>query len=369
MLSGYYYPNEAAAPLLWQPVLFAYTLLISGADLLILAALAYLSGSLRKAVPLMTMLGIGFFAVVLLGPLADLGSPQRAHLMFLNPHLASTPVNPGVSLIAVQGLAWAVGLVLAALFAVLTFSYYSHQAALTASGVRRMVFRIFSLNITTAERYSSAEKTAKAIAVAMLLPMTMWGMYPASMLLTQTWNPVWRSWTLLPVVYFADTFVVATAIFVLVYYFWRRKALERDVLVPVLKIHAAGSISVAALTALQMAVWYLWSPSTAEMTSPLMPLMYLVIVFLMLSFFVSIVAIRYPFLSPAVSLIAFAGTFANKWNILINAQLVSKTGLALFEAELHGQWLLETVSPIAAGLALFLILSIVFPLEVRVDGQ
>ena len=74
---GYYYPNEAAEPLLWHPVLFAYTLLVSGADLLILAALAYLTGSLRKAIPLMTMLGIGFFAVVLAGPLADLRSPHR----------------------------------------------------------------------------------------------------------------------------------------------------------------------------------------------------------------------------------------------------------------------------------------------------
>jgi predicted membrane protein len=26
----YYFPNEAAEPLLWHPVLFAYTLLVSG---------------------------------------------------------------------------------------------------------------------------------------------------------------------------------------------------------------------------------------------------------------------------------------------------------------------------------------------------
>jgi predicted membrane protein len=86
---GYYYPNEAAEPLLWHPVLFAYTLLVSGADLLILAALAYLTGSLRKAIPLMTMLGIGFFAVVLAGPLADLRSPHKAYLIFTGPHIIS----------------------------------------------------------------------------------------------------------------------------------------------------------------------------------------------------------------------------------------------------------------------------------------
>ncbi|MDW8083923.1 MAG: hypothetical protein RMI49_01810 [Candidatus Caldarchaeum sp.] len=369
MLVEYYYPNEAAAPLLWHPVLFAYTLLISGADLLILASLAYLSNSLRKAVPLMTMLGIGFFAVVLLGPLADLGSPQRAQLIFLNPHLTSSAANPGISLIAIQSLLWAVGLVLAVVFALLTFSYYSYQASLSMTGFRQTFFRVFSLNITSAEKYRKVEKIAKGFAVAMLFPMTMWGMYPASMLLTQTWNPVWRSWTFLPVVYFADTFVVATAIFILAYYFWRWKRIEKDVLVAVLKIHAAGSISVAALTALQMAVWSLWSPSMARMVETLTPFLYGVIALLMLSFFVSLAAIRYPGLSVAVSFIALAGTFANKWNILINAQLVSKTGLAVLEADLHGLWFLETVSPIAAGVAVFLILSIIFPLEVREDGQ
>ncbi|MDW8063809.1 MAG: hypothetical protein RMI43_06530 [Candidatus Caldarchaeum sp.] len=369
MLFEYYYPNEAAAPLLWHPVLFAYTLLISGADLLILASLAYLSNSLRKAVPLMTMLGIGFFSVVLLGPLADLGSPHRAYLLFLNPHLTSSSANPGISLIAIQGILWAVGLVLATAFALLTFSYYSYQASLSMSGFRQKFFRVFSLNITSTAKYRVVEKIAKGLAVAMLLPMTMWGMYPASMLLTQTWNPVWRSWTLLPVVYFADTFVVATAIFILAYYFWRWRKIETDVLVPVLKIHAAGSISVAALTALQMVIWFLWSPSMAQTVETLTPFMYGVMVLLMLSFFVSLASIRYPSLSVAVSFIALAGTFANKWNILINAQLISKTGLAVLEADLHGLWVLETVSPIAAGVAVFLILSVVFPLEVQEHGK
>ncbi|MEM2238303.1 MAG: hypothetical protein QXZ62_07415 [Candidatus Caldarchaeum sp.] len=369
MLPGYYFPNEAAEPLLWHPVLFAYTLLISGADLLILASLAYLSGSLRRAIPLMTMLGIGFFAAVLLGPLADLRSAHRALLIFTSAHLVSTQTNPGMSLIALQTYAWVIALVLSIVFAVLTFSYYSHQASLTATGVRRTVYQLFSLGVTTPEKYRKAELAAKAVAVAMLLPLTLWGVYPASMLFTQTWNPVWRGWPLLPVIYFADTFVVATAVFILVYYIWRMKALERDTLTPILKIHAAGSLSVAALTGLQVAVWWLWSPSMAEMVTPLLPLMYAVIGLLLLSFFLSLLSIRYPLASVAVSIVALAGTFTNKWNILINGQLVSKTGLAFFEAELTGPWILETVAPAAAGIALFILLSIVFPLEVRGHGQ
>ena len=369
MMLEYYFPNEAAEPLLWHPVLFAYTLLVSGADLLILAALAYLSGSLRRAIPLMTMLGIAFFAVVLAGPLADLRSPQRAYFIFANPHIVPTSTNPGISLIAFQSIAWLIALTLSALFALFTFSYYSHQASLSSTGFKRSLYRFFSLGVTTAEKYGTLEKIAKVIAVLMLPFLVLWGIYPSSMFLMQTWNPAWRSWALLPVTYFADTFVVATALFMLVYFFWRYRALEREVVVPVLKIHAAGSISVAALTALQMAVWWFWSPSTAEMVTPITPLMYVVITLLMLSFSLSFIAIRYHAAILAVSLVAMAGTFTNKWNIIVSAQLISKTGLAFLEAELEASWILETISPVALGVVVFVILSLLFPLEVSEGGK
>jgi predicted membrane protein len=365
----YYFPNEIAEPLLWHPVLFAYTLLVSGADLLILSALAYLSGSLRKAIPLMTMLGIGFFAVVLTGPLADLRSPHRAYLIFVQPHVIPTTTNPGISLTAFQSIAWLTALILSILFALLTFSYYSHQASVISSGFRKTLYRAFSLGVTTVEKYGKVEMAARIVAVLMLPFLTLWGIYPASLFITQTWNPAWRSWALLPVTYFADTFVVATALFMLVYFLWRYSALEREVVVPVLKIHAAGSLSVAALTGLQMAVWWFWSPATAETVSPLIPLMYLVIALLLLSFFLSLMAMRYPSAMPAVSLVAMAGTFANKWNIIVNAQLISKTGLAFLEAGLGGLWLLETAAPIALGVAVFIFLSMIFPLEVREGGK
>ncbi len=369
MMLDYYYPNEAAEPLLWHPVLFAYALLVSGADLLILSALAYLSGSLRKAIPLMTMLGIGFFSVLLAGPLADLRSPQRAHLIFTNPHLFPTTTNPGTSLIAFQSVAWLVALILSITFALLTFSYYSHQASLTATGPRKSIYRVLSLGVTTQVKYRKAEKAAKGVAVLMLPFLTLWGIYPASLFVAQTWNPVWKGWTLLPVTYFADAFVVATALFMLAYFFWRYRSLETDVVIPILKIHAAGSLSVAALTGLQIAVWWFWSPSTAEMVAPVVPLMYVVIGLLLLSFSLSLLAMRYPKTILVVSMVAMTGTFTNKWNIVVNAQLISKTGLAFFEAELEGLWLLETGAPIALGVAVIILLSMIFPLEVREGGR
>jgi len=369
VMLGYYYPNEAAEPLLWHPVLFAYTLLVSGADLLILAALAYLTGSLRKAIPLMTMLGIGFFAVVLAGPLADLRSPHKAYLIFTSPHITPSATNPGISLTAFQTFAWLIALILSIVFALLTFSYYAHQASLTSTGIRKTIYQAFSLGVKTPEKYRRAEMVAKGVAVVMIPFLTLWGIYPASLFVAQTWNPVWRNWTLLPVIYFADTFVVATALFMLAYFFWRFREMERDVIVPVLKIHAAGSLSVAALTGLQMAVWWFWSPMTAEMVSPLTPLMYAVIALLLLSFLLSLIAMRYPAAVLAVALVAMAGTFTNKWNIIVNGQLISKTGLAFLEAELGGLWFLETAAPIALGVAVFLLLSLVFPLEVREVGK
>ncbi len=364
MLPGYYYPNEAIEPLLWHPVLFAYTLLISGVDLLILASLAYISGYLKRTIPLMTMLGISFFVVVLLGPLADLRSPHNAVLILTAAHLSSTPTNPGISLIALQTYAWIIGLILSIIFAVLVFSYRFYQASLTAKGVRKKIYQLLSLNVTTSENYRKAEFAAKIIAVAMLPPLAMWGIYPASLFLTQTWNPIWRGWPLLPVIYFADTFVVATAIFIFVYYLLRLKSLEHEIISPVLKIHAAGSLSVAALSGLQVAIWWLWSPFMSEMVTPLLPLMYAVIVLLLLSFLLSLISIRYPMASITVSIVALTGTLTNKWNIIINGQLISKTGLAFLEAELYAPWILEMMAPIAAGVVLFIILSSIFPLEV-----
>jgi len=75
---GFAYFNEFAQSIIWEPVAFSYALLISGADLLLLAALALLSGYLRRAIPMFLILGLSFFSVILLGPLADLALPHRA---------------------------------------------------------------------------------------------------------------------------------------------------------------------------------------------------------------------------------------------------------------------------------------------------
>lgn len=365
MVVEYFYPNEAAQPLLWRPVLFAYTLLISGADLLILAAIAHLLGVLRRAIPLLTTLGLAFFAVVLLGPLADLGAPHRAPLIFLTPHVAPTASVPGVSLIALQSVLWVVGMVLAVVFALLIFSYPSYIASTTSAGIRRAIHRALSLNVNSEEKYSSVLRVAKVVGAVMLFPMVMWGIYPTTLLVIQTWNPIWRNWTLLPVIYFVETFCVATASFLLFYYAMSWRSVGREILEPMLRVHGASSVSVAGLIGLQIAVWDMWSPSVSAMVSYIVPILYLVIALMLVSFAVSFVAVKFPAATLAVSLVTFAGTLANKWNILINAQTISKTGLAYFEPHLHGPWVLETAAPIAAGVLLFVVLSSIFPLEVR----
>jgi predicted membrane protein len=317
----------------------------------------------------MTMLGIGFFAVVLAGPLADLRSPHKAYLIFTSPHITPSATNPGISLIAFQAFAWLIALILSIVFALLTFSYYAHQASLMSTGVRKTIYQAFSLGVKTPEKYRRAEMVAKGVAMVMIPFLTLWGIYPASLFVAQTWNPVWRNWTLLPVIYFAEAFVAATALFLLAYFFWRFKEMESDVIVPVLKIHEAGCLSLAALTGLQMAVWWFWSPMTAEMVSPLTPLMYAVIALMFLAYLLSLIARRYPAAVLAVALVSIVGSFANKWNIIINGQLISKTGLAFFKAELGGLWFLETAAPIALGVAVSFLLSLVFPLEVREVGK
>ncbi len=365
----YFYPNEAATPLLWEPVLFAYTLLVSGADLLILASLGYLTKKLEKTIPLLLILGISFFSVVLLGPLADLRSPHKAPLLFSIPHISPTYTTPGISLIAFQSILWIIALILSIVFMLLYFSYPMY---LKSKEVERFkgLYLAFSLGVDSREKYDKLSLITKGIAIILLLPATLWGLYPSTLLISQTWSFVWRNWVMLPVIYFADTFVVATAIAILVYFIWRRRRMEAEVIQPLLKVHAAGSLSVSALTALQLSIWWFWFDDSIIIQSltTITSWMFIVIALLITSFVLSLIALRFLVISILVSLVAFAGTIANKWNILMNSQLISKTGMGVFELHLPADWLFKTASPIALAIFLLVIISSLFPLEVKEVG-
>ncbi len=364
------FPNELAEPILWHPVLFAYALVISGADLIILASLAYISKRMTKVIPLLLVLGVSFFSAALLGPLADLRQPSRAPLIFLLAHLSPTETNPGFSFIALYANLWLMLIVLSLAFLLFYQSYSMHLKSLTAGRLRRF-YSLLSLGVKDEKRYKKLTPIITVISLLTITPAVLWGVYPSVLLVFQTWLFLWRSWVILPLIFFADTFVASTAATLLVYFIVKMGRLEEEVVNPLLKIHSAGCVSVAGLLGVQLLLWNQWFEG-AEVYAAfnvVVPVIYLVIATLTLSFLLALASLKVARLSILVSVAALLGVVMNKWNTLVNGQLVSRTGLGVLDLHLPSDWLLTTLSPIAAAIFIFVILSSIFPLEVKEVGQ
>ncbi|MEM3613749.1 MAG: hypothetical protein QW158_02460 [Nitrososphaerales archaeon] len=369
-LSAPLFPNELAEPILWHPVIFAYALVISGADLIILASLAYISRRMMKAIPLLLVLGVSFFSAALLGPLADLRQPSRASLIYSLAHLFPTATNPGFSFIALYANLWLLLLILSIAFLLIYQSYPMHLKSLEG-GRLKSLYKVFSLGVSDEERYRRLASLITVIAILTIIPAVLWGVYPSVLLVFQTWIFLWRSWVILPMIFFADTFVASTAAALLVYFIIKLGKLDQEVVSPLLKIHSAGCVSVTGLLGVQLLLWNQWFEESALYSAfnVVVPIIYFVIATLLLSFLLALASLKVPRLSIIVSIVALVGVVMNKWNTLVNGQLISRTGMGLFDLHLPTDWLLTTISPIAAAILIFVILSSLFPLEVREVGQ
>ena len=363
---GYLYPNELIEYILWQPVMFSYAFLISGADLFILAAIGYITKKFLKAVPFLTVLAVSFFAVLLLGPLADLHQPQRAYLIYSNPRLISTPSNPGFSFISLHAILWLITLILGIIFLLLFYTYPMRLRA-ESGGRLRPLYKAFSFGVKTKEDYEKLRSPTLIVSCALLTISTFWGVYPASLFVSQTWLIAWREWTLLPITFYVDTFVASTAAGIFVYYLMKGRWMEAEVIDPLLKIHTAGSISVAGLLGLQILLWNNRLETSLKGLSILLPLIYVVMVMMSISFLLSLASLKMRVLSIFVSIVALFGVAINKWNVIVNGQLINRSGEVL-SLQLPAGWQLLAASPILAAIAIFIILSSLFPLEVREVG-
>jgi predicted membrane protein len=365
-MAGYLYPNELIEYILWQPVVFSYSFLISGADLFILAMIGYITKKLLKAVPFLTITAVSFFAVLLLGPLADLHQPQRAYLIYSNPRLISTPSNPGFSFISLHAIIWLVTIILGIIFLLLFYAYPMRLRAESASRLRPL-YRAFSLGVKTKEDYEKLRAPTVAVSCVLLAISTLWGVYPATLFVSQTWLIAWREWSLLPIIFYTDTFVASTAAGIFVYYLMKGRKMEPEVIDPLLKIHTAASISVAGLLGLQILLWNNRLETSLQGLSILLPLIYVVMILMALSFLLSLASLKMRVLSLLVSIVALVGVATNKWNVIVNGQLINRSGEVL-SLQLPAGWQLLAASPLLAAIAIFVLLSFIFPLEVKEVG-
>ncbi len=361
---GYLYPNEFAQPLVWSPALFTYSFIISGIELLIIAFVAYLLGKLKKAIPLLLTIGLAFFTVILLGPLADLKNPDRAPLLLTHPHILPTETHPGVSLIALAGaVMWPLAWVLTALFTLLYFSYPMHVKYMAT---RNPLYKVLSLGVSTPERYKALKPLLKVLAALALIPLAFWAVYPAMLYVIQTHLYIWQNWTLLPVIYLTaavDTFAIA-----LVAWFIGHK-LREELETTLTPIHVAAPIACAAFLLIQIGLWLNTFGGSPFYTSlaPVVDWSYVAIGLFLLTFALSLIAFRFHAASLVASLIGIVAAILTKWNLIVRAQAGMRSGLAFFEpgAEYLMPEFRLMVGIIAAGVFLAIVLTSIFPLEVE----
>lgn len=339
---GYVYFNET---LVWQPVAFAYSFLISGADLFLLAAIAYYTKRMTEWIPIFLITGLSFFSVVLLGPLADAIEPHRAWRVMLTPHLFSSSKYPGMSVMALYGgVFWIITFALATLA---TFLYMSDKNPK------------YKFLRADESKYKKFESYLKIVFILLIPFALMWSIYPSTLFVTQTWQWSWRHWGLLPAILFSETFVTATASAIIVGKIFKRK--KENLL---LHIHSAAAIVLCVLILIQILFWSIQIRGTMfTAIYSLYPLLFIAFLIFATTATLSILATNRENLLLLVGILALAGVAINKWNMIINGQVVSRTGMGTVDFHLHGWWFFEALSPIAMAVLVFIFLSSIYSLR------
>ncbi len=359
----YVYVNEAT---IWQPIMVAYALLISGAALLIFALIGYLFNRYQKYIPLSLLTGASMFFSVMLGPLGDMLEPHRALEFVLNPHAFPSEEHPGVSTIAVYaGVIWPIAVIFTIIFGLLYFSYPMHQKA-EKGGRLRVIYRIFSLGISTKERYEAIGKLTKVIGVILLILLIPWLFYPGLLFVSQTNTFAWAEWDLLPIINAGENIVLAFSVLLFALYIHKYGKLVLEDVEGIVKALILASFSLLILLGLQEVIWYLRLGGSEQYStlSVVLSGIYLVEVLLIITLIVGIINLKSPNLTVITSILGIISIVASKWNVVVNGQMTSKLGLGLLELELHANWFLAFLAPISFAILLYIIFTWIFPTEV-----
>jgi Predicted membrane protein len=264
------------------------------------------------------------------------------------------------------GIMWPLAWILAFLFTLLYFSYPMHMKYMAT---RNPLYKVLSLGVSTPERYRALKPLMKMLAAVALIPLAFWAIYPATLFVMQTSLFIWKNWTLLPAIYFADTFVTATAAAILAAWIVSRSKLQQLDVPSLITIHGAGSIAVAVLLLIQVWIWsnkFGGSLFYAAL-DPVIDRTYVAIGLFLLTFALSLVASKYLALSLVIPFTGLVAAVVNKWNIIVRAQAGMRSGTAFLEpgAEYLIHELPVMMSIVAAGVFLAILITSIFPLEVR----
>lgn len=358
--SGYWYPNNFAEPVIWMPVVFAYSLIISGSALLFIAYLAYMLGIMRRVMSLMLVFGLSMFLVILLGPLADLRAPDNAWKLMIGPRVLPSEANPGFSLIAFQGaIAWPLVALISIVFTLLYFSYPLHLRYMETGNP---VYRILSLGVSDERKYAALEKPLKVLAFIGSVLLITWLVYPATLFM-QTSNFVWVNSMALPFIFFVEEILMDIAIIVLAIWILKVVKLEFNSIKPFIAIIAIVSAAAIVSLLIQVGTWYFMfggSPYYLAFTH-LYGFISLALILYLIAFASSLLSARYISLSIVASIAGILGVVVSRWNFIVKAQEVSVTGLGVIEAHIPLIEYALIAGIFAIGVFLIIVLGSVFP--------
>ncbi|MEM4003922.1 MAG: hypothetical protein QW836_10075 [Ignisphaera sp.] len=361
--SGYWYPNDFAEPVTWLPVVFAYSIMISGAATLFLAYIAYVFTRFKEVIPHMLVVGLSLFLVILLGPLADLRAPDNAWRMMVSPRILPTDAEPGFSVMAFQGsVAWPIVILISIVF---TLLYFSYPLYLRYKETGNLLYRILSLGISSEKSYASLEKPLKILALVGSIILVTWLVYPSTLFM-QTYNFVWISSMLLPIIFFSENLLLGISIIVLLLWITRTFRLYPKTIRSLSIIIAIASASAAVALILQTGIWFLrfeGSPYYSSLTH-LYGLITIAVTLYIMALVLSLLSTRHISLSIITSILGIAGVVISRWNFVVKAQEISRTGLGVIEVSIPGIEYLMIIGLFSLGVFLIIVLSSIFPLNI-----
>ncbi len=370
-VAGYWYPNDFANPVIWGPMVAVYSIIAPGSSMLFFAYMSYLLGKFREIFSPMLIVAFSLFSVTLMGPLADLRAVDNAWRLLVAPRIL--PVEeaiPGFSLMAFQGfLMWLLLTLITVIFILLYFSYPAYLRYMEAkNSISKTIYKIMSLGLSSKEKYATLEKPLKILALLGVIVSITWLLY-LPMLFMQTKNFVWTRSMMLPTLYFIEYVLRGAGIELLLslFVFWAVKGVKPklEIIRPFATFIGVASAAAISAIVLQVVIWifvFHGSPYYPAITH-VYGLLSIALILYVVALISTVLFLSKNWTSFVIiaSLAGTLGVIANRWNFLVKAQEVSRTGLGINEALIPAEVFFEMVGFYGLAIFLVIVLSSLFP--------
>ena len=368
-ISGFVFPNEAVE---WTILIATYpyiTGLVAGS--FIVSALVYVFNN-QKFKPigkLAFLTSLVFLLLSFLPLVAHLRQPQRAFEIMTSPNFSSA--------MAAFGYIYGFYLLLAIVEGLFLFRVGCVLRREAARGLTRVVYTILTLGTKdTSERAASRDMTVVRILAFIGIPTAvLFHGYVGFIFGAVKANPLWST-PLMPVVFLLSAAVSGTAVLLLIYCGWAYLSGGR----PVASIVSATAvllgwfllIDVGFHTLEELYRAYERTASWAIVEATLYSQLYWSHIWgeFIIGALIPLAAIAIPAIRRSgaamtlVSILVLAGVFAMRWNVVIGAQLISRSGqgfLSYVPPLLGRESVFSVVGLLAASLFLLILLTSILP--------